>query len=326
MGCIEHKKIIKKKKIYNELNKSVDSFTSDISIDEPNFFKIHKRQRINKIKVANDLISSSLYISAIIIESSKNKENIKKKKLNLSLYNSFFIYPDLFEICSIEEQIFKNDNVFFSNTIKNHTNALFNNSFECKGISVSNNISMEKYERFNEMNQGISKTSLNIIRQNNTKSYNSYNGPSIQFKSEIMKSGKNLLNEKEKFIDTSLTDYLNEERTKINENPKFIEEKIKRNSMLNKTITQSTTLGYSISNNIFNNKSFRNNMNKNYNKSEGNKEKLFSNKNRSKQLSPSKKEEKYNSKKKKKFKTSNIYIDLRDVLNQINDFNINDED
>ena len=324
MGCIENKKIIKKKNIYNELSKSIDSFTSDISIEEPSYFKIQKRKRINKIKVINDLISSSLYISTIIIESSKNKENIQKNKLNLSLYNSFFLYPNLFEICSLEEQIFKNENLFLSNNIENHSNGLFrNNSFEYKGISISNNASTKRYDRFNEMNQGISKTSLNIIRQNNINSCKLYDGPSIQFKSEIMKSGKNLLNEKDKYIDTSLEDYLNEERTKINGNPKFILEKIKRNSILNQNNKKTSSLGNSIPNNNLNNKFDRNNINKNYHQSEGNKEKLFSDKN--KRIINSKNEE-TNITKKNKFKTSKINIDLRDVLNQIKNVNINDED
>ena len=323
MRCIENKKIIKKKNIYKELNKSVDSFTSDLSIDEPNLIKIKKRQRINKTKVDNDLISSSLYISSIIIELSKNKKTFQKKKINLSLYNSFFLYPDLFEICSMEEQIFKNENLFLSNDLVNHSNELIkNNSFEYKGISMSNDISVERNDKFSEMNQGISRTSLNIIHQNNIKSYNFYNCPSIQFKSEIMKSGINFLNDKDKYIDTSLVDYLNEERSKINENPNFIKEKIRRNSNLNKNNTQKTKFGYSISNNISIEKNNRN-INKYYNQSEGNKEKKYSNQNINKTLIFNQNEE-IKMLKKNKFKKSKIKIDLRDVLNQKK--NINDED
>jgi len=47
--------------------------------------------------------------------------------------------------------------------MKKVLNQFEDNSFEYKGISISNNASTKRYDRFNEMNQGISKTSLNII-------------------------------------------------------------------------------------------------------------------------------------------------------------------
>ncbi len=328
MGCVELRRVKQKKHIIDALNKSVDSFTSDISIDQPNSFKLKKRKRINKNEVANELISSSLYISSIINELSKNKEKLHRKIHNLSLYNSFFLYSDLLNICPIDEQIEKNEELFnpdfnYNNEQKSNNHLLVKESYFIDN-SISNSFVENNNFKDKQMEKEISRISFNIINQNNVKSCNLYNGPSIQFKSELTKSGINLLSKKDEFLDTSLNDYLNEERAKINDNPNYIKEKIRRNNInsnnnYNNQINSSRNIGkiqkisqstMNQSNNIIDKNSesfsFKKNNNKIINSNSnniggGNMTKIH---------------------KKNKFKTSNIKIDLRDALKKIKNINI----
>ncbi len=328
MGCVELRRVKQKKHIIDALNKSVDSFTSDISIDQPNSFKLKKRKRINKNEVANELISSSLYISSIINELSKNKEKFHRKIHNLSLYNSFFLYSDLLNICPIDEQIEKNEELFnpdfnYNNEQKSNNHLLVKESYFIDN-SISNSFVENNNFKDKQMEKEISRISFNIINQNNVKSCNLYNGPSIQFKSELTKSGINLLSKKDEFLDTSLNDYLNEERAKINDNPNYIKEKIRRNNInsnnnYNNQINSSRNIGkiqkisqstMNQSNNIIDKNSesfsFKKNNNKIINSNSnniggGNMTKIH---------------------KKNKFKTSNIKIDLRDALKKIKNINI----
>lgn len=328
MGCVELHRVKQKKHIMDALNKSVDSFTSDISIDEPNSFKLKKRKRINRNEVANELISSSLYISSIINELSKNKEKFHRKIHNLSLYNSFFLYSDLLNICPIDGQIEKNEELFnpdfnYNNNQKSNNHLLMKESYFIDN-SISNSFIENNNFKEKQMDKEISRISFNIINQNNVKSCNLYNGPSIQFKSELTKSGINLLSKKDEFLDTSLNDYLNEERAKINDNPNYIKEKIRRNNIntninYNNQINSSRNIGkiQKISQSTLNQSniiidknsesfSFKKNNNKIINSNSNNNDKDNMTKIH----------------KKNKFKTSNIKIDLRDALKKIKNINI----
>ena len=328
MGCVELHRVKQKKHIMDALNKSVDSFTSDINIDEPNSFKLKKRKRINKNKVANELISSSLYISSIINELSKNKEKVHRKIHNLSLYNSFFLYSDLLNICPIDEQIEKNEELFnpdfnYKNNQKSNNHLLMKESYFIDN-TISNSFIENNNFKENKMNKEISRISFNIINQNNVKSCNLYNGPSIQFKSELTKSGINLLSKKDEFLDTSLNDYLNEERAKINDNPNYIKEKIRRNN-INTNINCNNQIN-SLRNIIKNQKISQSTLNQSNNIIDKNSESFSFQKNNNKIINSNSnnnnKDNMTKIHKKNKFKTSNIKIDLRDALKKIKNINI----
>ena len=212
----------RKKHIYNDLNKSIDSFTScdDYANSGDNDRKMDKRRRnknkhktkykLKSHKKINDgkninskLIESSLLVSDFLINNIINKKTGQRPLPDTNLVNSLLLFPDL---CNYEE-------LEFDNQIECCDQLIF------KGV----NYFRKEYKEF-DMNQkkdfsnnnpvSTNKIFINKINKTNNTNYNNDNTKSYDVKDE----GKNNNEDMKKinlYKPRQMKDYFGRKKKKI---------------------------------------------------------------------------------------------------------------
>ena len=204
-------KLNKRKHIYEELNKTIDSFNSNdnypLTDDEiwskkktPSKLKLKKGYKIKKRKkieteLNNELIESSILISDFITNNLINKKTNRRALPDTNMVNSLLVMDDLFWM---EDGIKMNKQMDYCEQIIN--NGINDCKKEFKGFSENDSLSFEEKNKKNSSNQVMNnkiefisdnfnkyeKMNINKSKNQNLKG-NNYNNKNLSFGSYLYK-------------------------------------------------------------------------------------------------------------------------------------------
>ena len=259
MGCDQTKKRSKKRHIYDELNKSIDSFTScdDISDNEniinrlnnkktKTIFTLKNRKKFNATKdINNKVIQGSLNIADLLINNIIEKNDNERKLPDCNLLYSLCVFTEFREKNGFElDSQFNNCNRMSKVAFKRYESdykkfiKLKNNKLNNRNIARNLNSSYESNESNNKKQnngrQGLStgriKTNINV-----DKDCDKNNEDQEEFSSYMSKKNRNrnyTMIDNQKRIDNSADKYNNIIKKKkklflLDENPYIDDLKIK---------------------------------------------------------------------------------------------------
>ena len=259
MGCDQTKKVPKKKHIYDEYNRSVDSFTScdDISDNEniknrriknktKSSFRLKNRKKFNVNKdIDNKVIQGSLNIANFLINNIIEKDENERKLPDCNILYSLNIFTEFrekkgFELNNQFNDCDKLNKIAFKRYVSDYKkfikmkNNKIKNQFIAKNLNSSNE-SSEKNQKYNER-KGLStdRIKTNI---NNYSNYNKNYDNSEENSSYISKKNRyrnyTMINNQKK-LDNSADKYNNiiEKKKKLfllDDNPYMTDLKMKNN-------------------------------------------------------------------------------------------------
>ena len=132
---------------FDKINRTIDSFTSDCTIEDTEYInklKLKKRKKLNDIKnIENKVLINSIYIALNFQNYKKNKEVYEQFPPNISLYNSLINNNNLKDDFKFTEQyIFLNkllDNEQINLRLSNLNNLSYDDNFKSKNDNNNNN-------------------------------------------------------------------------------------------------------------------------------------------------------------------------------------------
>ena len=141
----------KNKYEFDKINRTIDSFTSDCTIEDTEYInklKLKKRKKLNDIKnIENKVLINSIYIALNFQNYKKNKEVYEQFPPNISLYNSLINNNNLKDDFKFTEQyIFLNkllDNEQINLRLSNLNNLSYDDNFKSKNDNNNNNYDEE---------------------------------------------------------------------------------------------------------------------------------------------------------------------------------------
>ena len=159
---------------FDKINRTIDSFTSDCTIEDTEYInklKLKKRKKLNDIKnIENKVLINSIYIALNFQNYKKNKEVYEQFPPNISLYNSLINNNNLKDDFKFTEQyIFLNkllDNEEINLRLSNLNNLSYNDNSINKSINNkndNNNIIIDNDEETN--NENNLSDFLNVERE-----------------------------------------------------------------------------------------------------------------------------------------------------------------
>ena len=149
----------KNKYEFDKINRTIDSFTSDCTIEDTEYInklKLKKRKKLKDIKnIENNVLINSIYIALNFQNYKNNKEVYEQFPPNISLYNSLINNNNLKDDFKFTEQyIFLNkllDNEQINLRLSNLNNLSYDDNFKSKNDNNNNNNNYDE-ESNNENN------------------------------------------------------------------------------------------------------------------------------------------------------------------------------
>ena len=136
---------------FDKINRTIDSFTSDCTIEDTEYInklKLKKRKKLKDIKnIENNDLINSIYIALNFQNYKNNKEVYEQFPPNISLYNSLINNNNLKDDFKFTEQyIFLNkllDNEQINLRLSNLNNLSYDDKFKIKNDNNDNNYDEE---------------------------------------------------------------------------------------------------------------------------------------------------------------------------------------